>query len=59
MGGSGEGADRAKAGAGVDRVKAGAGALEAASIAAPAMAAIAPPDRMRKSMMSSKTRQPL
>jgi hypothetical protein len=35
---------------GEGRVKAGAGALEAASIAAPAMAAIAPPDRMRKTM---------
>jgi len=37
----------------VDRVKAGEGALEAASIAAPAMAAMAPPDRMRKTMASS------
>jgi hypothetical protein len=44
---------------GDESVKAGAGALEAASIAAPAMAAIAPPDRMRKSNMSSKIRQPL
>jgi hypothetical protein len=35
-------------------VKAGEGALEAASIAAPAMAAIAPPDRMRKSVISSR-----
>jgi hypothetical protein len=35
-------------------VNAGAGVLEAASIAAPAMAAIAPPDRMRRSMISSR-----
>ena len=33
---------------GDERVKAGEGALEAASIVAPAMAAIAPRDRMRK-----------
>jgi hypothetical protein len=35
-------------------VKAGAGALEAASIVAPAMAAIAPRDRIRKFMLSSR-----
>jgi hypothetical protein len=35
-------------------VKAGEGALEAASIAAPATAAIALRDRMRKTMVSSR-----
>jgi hypothetical protein len=39
---------------GDERVKADEGALEAASIAAPAMAAIAPPDKMRRSMVFSK-----
>jgi hypothetical protein len=39
-------------------VKAEAGALEAASIAAPATAAIAPPDRMRKTMASSSLPSP-
>jgi hypothetical protein len=35
-------------------VKAGEGALEAASIVAPAIAAIAPRDRMRKTMVASR-----
>jgi hypothetical protein len=39
---------------GDESVKAGEGALEAASIVAPTTAAIAPRDRMRKTMVSSK-----
>jgi hypothetical protein len=39
---------------GAERVKAGEGALEAASIAAPATAAIVLRDRMRKCMASSR-----
>jgi hypothetical protein len=39
---------------GDESVKAGEAAVEAASIAAPATAAIAPRDRMRKDMVSSK-----
>jgi hypothetical protein len=34
--------------------KAGEGPLDAASIAAPVMAAIAPPERMRKAIVSSR-----
>jgi hypothetical protein len=42
---------------GDERVKAGEGALETASIAAPARAAIAPPERIRETMFSSMTPQ--
>jgi len=38
---------------GAERVKAGDAAVEAASIAAPAKAAIAPRDRTRKTMVAS------